>query len=173
MRKIIFNVIKDALLAIKDENGLSVVCHVDRWNNQLLYAEEEQPFDTPAVFIEFNDILWDILPHGRREATISFNLHVATDSRVGYWSDSVEVFDLLDAINAALHGLHYSDDQGNAIDSVTSVKSSTDNNFDELQDNIETYSAHITDTSALRRYTFKTAGVEITPSVATNGGETD
>lgn len=151
MRKIIYQTIENALLAILDENQQPVINHVSLWNNQLLYAEEEQPFNTPAVFIEFRDIPWNILPHGRREALVTVILHVVTDSRLGRWSEAVEVFDLLDQINAALHGLTYSDENGNAMDSLTCTLSSTDSSFDELQDNIETFSTHVTDTSACKK----------------------
>ena len=59
MRKIIYQTIENALLPILDENQQPVINHVSLWNNQLLYAEEEQPFNTPAVFIEFRDIPWN------------------------------------------------------------------------------------------------------------------
>lgn len=175
MRKIIYQTIENALLAILDENQLPVINHVSLWNNQLLYAEEEQPFNTPAVFIEFRDIPWNILPHGRREAVVTINLHVVTDSRLGRWADAVEVFDLLDQINAALHGLTYSDEDGNGMDALTCLASSTDSSFDELQDNIETYATHVTGTSALRRRTLTATppDIEITASVAQTEAETD
>ena len=175
MRKIIYQTISNALLAILDENQQPVISHVDLFNNQLLYAEEEQPFNTPAVFIEFRDIVWNVLPHGRREAVVTVNLHVVTDSRLGNWSDAVEVFDLLDQINAAIHGLKYTDENGNAMDALTCVASSTDSSFDELQDNIETYTTHVTDTSAFRRHTLTETPpeIEITASVAPSEDETD
>lgn len=175
MRKIIYQTISNALLAILDENQQPVISHVDLFNNQLLYAEEEQPFNTPAVFIEFRDIVWNVLPRGRREALVTVNLHVVTDSRLGHWSDAVEVFDLLDQINAAIHGLKYTDGNGNAMDALTCVASSTDSSFDELQDNIETYTTHVTDTSAFRRHTLTATppDIEITASVAPTETETD
>lgn len=175
MRKIIYQVISNLLLALTDENEQQLINHVSLWNNQLLYAEEEQPFNTPAVFIEFRDIPWSILPHGRREALVTINLHVVTDSRLGRWSEAVEVFGLLDQINAALHGLKYADEHGNAMDALTCLSSSTDSNFDELQDNIEVYSTHITDTSPMRRYTLTETPpeIEITASVAPTATEAD
>ncbi|MCQ2298739.1 MAG: hypothetical protein MJZ81_01240 [Bacteroidales bacterium] len=152
MRKIIYQTISNALLNLLDESQQPVINHVSLWNNQLLYAEEEQPFNTPAVFIEFRDIAWNILPHGRREAVVTVNLHVVTDSRLCQWADAVDVFDLIDRINATIHGLTYSDEDGKAMDALTCIASSTDSSFDELQDNIETYSTHVTDTSAFRRH---------------------
>lgn len=161
MRKIIYNTIQNALLAILDGQGQPLVRHVDLFNNQLAYAQEEQPFYTPAVFVEFPDISWQHLDLGIREAVISVNLHVVTDSRDGHWEDAATRFDLLDQINAALHGLSYSDEDGNVMDALTLDTSSTDSDFDELQDNIEVYTTHVTDTSACK----KGEAVNASPSI--------
>lgn len=151
MRDIIYQTIRTAVLAVTDANNNSVVGHVDIWNRQLDLIEEEQPFDTPAVFIEFGDISWQTLPHGRREAVVAVKLHVVTDSRVGRWDDAMARLSLLDDLYAALFGLTYSDSYGNAMDSLTLAASHTDHYFDELQDNTETYSCHITDASIMSR----------------------
>lgn len=160
MRTLIYQTLKSAILAITDENQNPVFQHVDIWNHQLDLAEEEQPFYTPAVFIEFGDINWQTLPHGRREAVCLIILHVVTSSRVGRWDDAVARFELLDDFYAALFGFTYSDPDGNAIDSMTLVTSHTDHYFDELQDNTETYSCHITGAPILRHRA----------SVSTNAG---
>lgn len=162
MRKIIYNTIRNALLAIEDTQGQPLIQHVDLFNNQLAYAQEEQPFYTPAVFIEFPDISWQHLDLGIREAVISVNLHVVTDSRDGHWQDAAERFDLLDQINASLHGLSYADQVGNVMDALTLETSSTDSDFDELQDNIEVYSTHVTDTSAYK----KDGTTSVSPSIS-------
>lgn len=161
MRKIIYQTIRAALLAIEDGEGQKLIGHVDLYNNQLAYTDGEQPFNTPAVLIEFGEIEWRHLPHKVREAVVQVRLHVVTDSRVGRWSDAVEVFDLLDKINAALHGLTYSDGDGNVMDALTSLSSATDSDFDELQDNVETYSAHVTDASARQTLTHRASTVEL------------
>ena len=165
MRKVIYQQIKQTLLSIVDQNQNPVIQHVDLWNQQTLYAQEEQPFYTPAVFIEFPDINWQHLPHGVREADIQVSLHVVTDSRVGHWEDAADRFELLDTINAALHGLSWQDDDGNAMNPLTSSISSTDSDFDELQDNIEVYTTHVVDTSANKREVYTTATLDITASI--------
>lgn len=145
MRKTIYNAIASAL------DNVQEVKHIGLWNNQLAYAEEEQPFYTPAVLIEFGQIDWRHQLHGVREAVVQVRLHVVTDSRISPWSEVVETFDLLDKINAALHGLHYTTPAHSVMDALTSVQSITDHDFGELQDNIEVYECHITDNSGYSR----------------------
>lgn len=145
MRATIYNQITAAL------QGIAEIAHVGLWNNQMQYIAEEQPFDTPAVFIEFDPIEWQHLLHGVREAVVTIRLHVITDSRVGTWSDTIAVFNLLDSINAELHGLHHTTSNGSVMDALTLVNSTTDHNFDELQENVETYTCHITDRTAYCR----------------------
>lgn len=147
MRNLIFQTIQTALLGIVDANDQPVIQHIDRFNNQLQYAEGEQPFRTPAVLIQFRDIEWKPLGKGVREAVVEVALHVVTDSRVGLWSDTMTVFSFLDVINARLHCLHAVDGK-RTMDSLTIIASSTDDEFDELEDNVETYSCHVTDGSA-------------------------
>lgn len=149
MRKTIYNVLATALA------NVSGVEHVGLWNNQLQYIEKEQPFNTPAVFVEFSPIQWQHLLHGVREAAVTVTLHVVTDSRVGTWADVINVFDLLDCINAALHGLHsvspLGGQGGSVMDALTLTTSTTDHNFDELRDDVETYQCHVTDNSGYGR----------------------
>ncbi|MBQ9254996.1 MAG: hypothetical protein IJ180_09520 [Bacteroidales bacterium] len=143
MRKKLFKLIKEKLFSIIDTNGDQVIKHVDLYNSQMMYIQQEQPFLTPAVFIEFSDISWKHQLHGVKEATINIRLHVITDSRVGHWQDAINVFDLLSIININLYSL--SSNEG--IGAFTLTNSITDSDFDELQHNIETYTTHITDNS--------------------------
>lgn len=137
MRKVIYNAIQEALATIPD------VKTVGLWNNQVSYAEEEQPFEVPAVFIEFGTIDWRDFLCGTREAVIDVKLHVVTDSRVSPWSDTLATFDLIDTIHAKLHALHSVEEDGSVMDSLTAIQSITDHDFDELQDNVEVYECHV------------------------------
>ena len=145
MRKTLYQLISDTL------RTLPAIQHIDLWNNQVLYAEEEQPFPTPAVFVEFAPVEWQHLLHGVKEAVLTLRLHVVTDSRVSPWSEAVEVFALHDHINATLHGLHATTADGSVVDALTLTQSTTDHDFAELQDNVEVYQCHVTDRSAYRR----------------------
>lgn len=168
MRKLLYNTIKETLLSMLDEDEQPIIKHVDLWNQQTVVPEDEQPFDTPAVFIEFGNIQWRPLQQGVREAEAQIGLHVVTDSRVGSWADTIHVFELLDDINKQLHCLHTTEGK-RTMDSLTLVQSQTDHDFDELQDNIETYSCHVTDASANTRAYIPSQGVSVNVEAQVQG----
>lgn len=58
MRKMLYLGLMQHLLELKDENGEPVVRHIDLWNEQVEFIEQEEPFDTPAVFIELRPTSW-------------------------------------------------------------------------------------------------------------------
>lgn len=148
MRKIVYKALCKVLLSI---DGIE---HVDIWNNQILHIEEEQAFLTPAVFVEFGEIDWHPLSHGCKEAICPLDLHIVTDSRVSPWSNAIEVFDLIDKVNRAIHGFAVNEDTEAAntvADAFTNIKSITDSDFDELADNVERYEFHVTDGSGYKR----------------------
>lgn len=168
MRAIIYNQIREAL------QNLAEVRHIDLFNEQVLYSEEEQPFYTPAVFVEFATIDWKHELHGVREAIVTVRLHVVTDTREGRWEDSISRLLLCDKINQRLHGLHAIIPRAEAIErnlsasqnpgthqvdrlcsvmnDLTICRSITDHNFGELSDDIEEYNCHITDVGAYNRF---------------------
>ncbi|GAB1403063.1 hypothetical protein MASR1M74_02410 [Lentimicrobium sp.] len=163
MRKNLFQSVCDRLkLLQKDEDGnfivadefdaaKAVIQHFDLWNQQLEYIEEETPFATPAVFVEFLPIAWRHQGQGVRDATIVINLHVVTRRNMPtrtisqYGADALDFFALLGAVNLCLHN-----HKGEQFGGLTSVVSTTDNSFDELMHSIEQYNTLVTDTSAHR-----------------------
>lgn len=149
MRKTLYTQLRQRLFALTDAQGNSLIQHVDLFNEQLLYAAEEQPFLTPAVFVEFAPIAWKHQLHGVRDAEVEFTLHIITENRVGHWEDATNVFALLDAINAHLHAFHYVAPDGTVvIDAITLQQSITDHSFGELADNREVFACHATDSTA-------------------------
>lgn len=142
----------------------------------MLYSEEEQPFYTPAVFVEFLPIDWQKQLHGVRDAVVTVRLHVVTDTRVGSWQNAIERLTLCDDINRYLHGLHtviqgvsVGTIEGNfsvssntdmrqvdrpysVMNDLTLFRSTTDHDFGELADNIEEYQCLVTDASAYDRF---------------------
>lgn len=154
MRKKLYMLIKQALLSLK-ENDTPIIKEVNYWNEQLMYISQEQPFELPAVFVEFGVIGWTHQLSGVREADCEIRLHIITDSRVGSWQQAIDALDFADKISQCLTGLN-----GENISAFQLLQSETDHNFDELQDNIETYSTHITDTVAFKEPT-KTKTVKL------------
>lgn len=117
-----------------------LVKHVGLWNEQLLSPEQEQPFDLPAVLVEFRDIEWRPLLHGWREGKVRVVLHVLIDTCVGRYADSLERLALLDELNRSLHGLTLHDG-GDVVNALTLVRSSSGESFDEILDHQEEYEA--------------------------------
>ena len=138
MRKQLYNHIKTLLTGMRDAQNRTVIKHVDLWNNQLATIEEERPFRCPAVFIEFQPIEWRELLRTNREAEVSINLHIVTDSRKKHYDVNTDGFELSETINSILHGTHCA-----CSDSITMVTSYSDNDFDELMDNIDVYKCRI------------------------------
>ena len=54
----LFNDIVTAVEAIVDINSVKIVNTVELWNSQLENENKEKPFNYPAVFIEFAEIIW-------------------------------------------------------------------------------------------------------------------
>lgn len=117
----------------------SVIKHVDLWNRNVEFIEEEEPWERPAVFVEFEPIVWEPLKMGggRTYRTRSrFRLHVVTDWTGGDDLDSVfDTYDLLDKIRECLYGM-----SSTRFDDVELVESHTNHDHGELVDNIEIYS---------------------------------
>ena len=53
------NLYKDIKRAIED--GVPAVQHIDLWNENVAFADEESEWSRPAVFVEFGTISWDVV----------------------------------------------------------------------------------------------------------------
>jgi hypothetical protein len=54
--------------------------HIDLYNAQYENSEKEDPFNTPAVFIEYLDGNWDDMTSGIQQHVSGFILHVVSDT---------------------------------------------------------------------------------------------
>ena len=141
MRTELFTTIAEKLAEIGD------IRHIDLWNHNVEFIEQEQAWPRPAVFIEFHTIQWRQLKPGNQFHTRArLSLHVVTD-----WQGPTAApphprtpapppsgggfpFHLLDLIHRKLHRL-----QGQSFSHLNLVESQTNHNHDELVENIETY----------------------------------
>lgn len=123
------------------EDWERAIKHIDLWNHNVEFIEQEEQWERPAVFVEFHPIVWNALVVGseyRSEPKVS--LHVVTDwqgsSAAGseFREKSLEVFDLLDAIHSLLAGM-----SGDRFLEFDLAGSSTNHNHDEIIENVETY----------------------------------
>lgn len=124
----------------------SVIKHVDLWNNNVEFIEQDEVWDRPAVFIEFGKIEWKKNKgSGERYCDSSLILHVVTDWKGSASSnsvvreDSLEAFDLLDDIHKLLEGFKGGDPIVDGFEKMTLMESGTNHNHEDLIENIEVY----------------------------------
>lgn len=115
--------------------------YIDLWNHNVEFIEQEENWERPAVFVEFQPIQWNAIRNGveyRAEPTV--NLHVVTDwqgsssSESAFLGKSLEVFDLMEEMHAALSCMN-----GETFMAFDLVGSSTNHNHEDVIESIETY----------------------------------
>lgn len=124
----------------------SVINHVDLWNNNVEFIEQDEVWERPAVFIEFGKIEWKKNKEQcERYCDSTLILHVVTEWKGSASSNSVvreeslEAFDLLDDIHKLLEGLSGGDPIADGFKNMTLMESGTNHNHEELIENIEVY----------------------------------
>lgn len=78
MLKDLYLAIEQKLMAVTDGQGQPVFRHFDLWNRQVEFVEQETPFVTPAVFVEFMPVEWHNDKSAAQDAMLSFRLHIVT-----------------------------------------------------------------------------------------------
>lgn len=131
MRRELFNRLKDELL--NPENGLGIK-HVDLWNHNVEFLDQETAWERPAVFVEFAPIRWKPQQRGvlyQTEAEV--RLHIVTD-----WSDLECDLGTLD-LSEAIHGVVGCMD-GEKFLGFDIVQTATNHNHEDIVESIDTYS---------------------------------
>lgn len=125
-------------------NGLEgAVKHVDLWNEQVAFIEEEVPFDFPTVFVQFGQIDWRAVNIGsglcwRGECQVS--LHIvdrwpgSAAAGSGEMDEALGVFDLAKRIHKKIEGV-----TGDGYDDLRLVASMINHNHEDIIENIEVY----------------------------------
>lgn len=126
MRKELFNAIKAKLAADVPE-----VKHVDLWNHNVEFIEQEEGWERPAVFVEFGKIEWTSFQGGCLRGGGIVTIHLVTD-----WSDGGHdaAFDLCNRMYAALSGLSGEDFNGMAL-----METVTNHNHEDILESIDSY----------------------------------
>ena len=115
-----------------DELYPRAIKHIDLWNHNVEFLEQEAPWPRPAVFIEFVPLKWHaIMPGVEYRAQPLINLHVVTD-----WAEQKNIgeFRLLDKIHELLAGL-----EGESFMEFDIDSSAINHNHEDIVENIETY----------------------------------
>ena len=137
MRKELYTMLCEKL---KTE-GNGAIKHIDLWNHNVEFIELEEPFERPAVFVEFAPIQWNAIQNGveyRAEPIV--NLHVVTDwvgsaaADSEFREKSLEVFNLLEDIHQTLTCM-----EGETFMAFDLVQSQTNHNHEDILENIESY----------------------------------
>lgn len=145
MRKQIFKAIADAVAAVPG------VAFVDLWNNQVRTLNGGSAFPFAAVFIEFEAVEWKQQNMAARRGSLAVRLHVVTRAVATHghndprMDEALAVFDLLDAVNAAMQGL-----RGPNFSGFMLITSATNHDHDEIVENVERYVCGVQDTTAMR-----------------------
>ena len=136
MRKELYNMICQRLKLVDD----GAIKHIDLWNNNVDFIEQEEAWERPAVFVEFMPITWNVVKGSEYRADAEVRLHVVTD-----WSgsaadgsvfkeESLEVLDLSKKIHQVLSGM--SGENFRRFDLKQTV---TNHNHEEIVENVEVY----------------------------------
>lgn len=144
MRKIIYLAIVAKLKIAK-----LIIQRISLWNNDLENLSPNKAFRTPAVFVEFDPIVWQQLSLGVRAADIRLLIHVVTRTLATpedggkYQQEALSHLDLIEGVNVALQGL-----SGEAFGSLTLVETIPDHSHDTLIHETLIYTTHVVDNSA-------------------------
>ncbi len=153
MRKELYNKIRERLLSLcvnaageyytapdDADSDLfpSVIKHIDLWNQNVEFIEQDAPWERPAVFVEFEPVRWNAIVSGveyRSEARVC--LHIVTDW-TGAYNESepgaTDVFDLPEHIHEVLAGI-----EGKAFLDFKLAESLTNHNHEDIVESIEVY----------------------------------
>lgn len=135
MRKELYNLLCEKLGEIEE------IKHVDLWNHNVEFIEQEENWARPAVFVEFCPIQWNaIVPGAEYRAEPLVKLHIVTDWEGSadrgsqFKEEALKVFDLVDMIHRKLACL-----DGETFMQLDLVESQTNHNHEDIVENIEVY----------------------------------
>ena len=151
MRKELYKAIADKLFLIAADGSMidpeaeeqpeRLIKYVDLWNHNVEFIDEEQPWERPAVFVEFTPIVWETIKPGREyRSKPVVNLHIVTDwagdASAGseLQDDALAVLDYSGIIHKALQGL-----EGEHFNRFDLAETHTNHNHDEIVESIEVY----------------------------------
>lgn len=179
MIRYLYLALEEKLLAITDEqeNPQPLFKHCDLWNRQVEFLEQETPFQTPAVFVEFTNIEWRTLGQHVQDADLTIRLHIVTPWYANTASNvqnadvratALSYLDIPTVLFRQLHGQHGTvaapvETQAPAspgqeetptppkvigtFNALVRTSSTVNHDHERYVDSIETYRCHLQDTS--------------------------
>ena len=170
MIKNLYLAIVAALKEVKDDNNNQYFKSFDLWNQNVEFMEEDEPFDRPAVFIEFDPINWQALGGKNQEAVATVRLHIVTDWHANTADNVAAEFRTLalaylDAPSYVLKAMQGLVIQPTATmrcsNTWTRTQSIVNHNHERYVDSVEVYTTHIFDDSAANRNTGRILRVSV------------
>lgn len=107
------------------------VAHVDLWNRNVEFIEQEDGWARPAVFVELGTIVWSPFVGGRHRGRGTITLHVVTDWVEGGYDAA---FELSERVRGALEGL-----EGEGFGPLAVATTATNHDHEELLESIDTF----------------------------------
>lgn len=124
------------------EGWVPLVKHLDLWNHNVEFIEQEEAWERPAVFIEFSPIEWDhpVKGHGDFRGHGTLLLHIVTDWQGSTSAGSVfrsaglHAFDIIESVVREVCGL-----EGECFGPLVHSQSLTNHSHEDLVENIESF----------------------------------
>lgn len=145
MRKRLFLDLQEKVLSIENEKKEKVFKFFDIWNRNIMYLVKEQPFDVPAVFMEFMPIEWQTLPKQTAQmGDLTFRLHIVsrfysqTHNSSPLQEEELEYLDLPERLHDSLHLVRLTN-----TGTIVHESSTFDSSHDSYIESIEQYRCKI------------------------------
>ena len=134
----LYTAIAEALKGVED----GIIQHIDLWNQNVEFIEEDEAWDRPAVFVEFGEIVWDPFqgPANGMSGKGEVLLHIVTDWKgsaadgSATQEETLADYELTNKIYEAMLSL-----RGTTFRNVSLSRTLTNHNHQELLENIEVY----------------------------------
>lgn len=142
MRKELYGMLCEKLKTVGD----GVIKHIDLWNHNVEFLEQEQGWERPAVFVEFLPVRWERFTRDIWRAEPDIRLHIVTDwagsSSDGseFQEDALKVFDLSRDIHSVLCDMT----DGRTFQDFDIVEMTTNHNHEDIVEHIDTYTCRAT-----------------------------
>lgn len=126
MRKELYNAIKERIMSEVQE-----VAHIDLWNHNVEFIEQEDNWERPAVFVEIAAINCAPFQGRGHRGKGLVRLHIVTD-----WTEGGQdvAWDLSYKIHSTLEGL-----SGERFNGMTLVAIDTNHNHEDILESIDSY----------------------------------
>nr|DAV27000.1 MAG TPA: hypothetical protein [Caudoviricetes sp.] len=121
-----------AAIVAKLKQDVPEVVHIDLWNHNVEFIEQEEGWERPAVFVEFGSIVWEPNVGCGYRGKGLVRLHVVTD-----WTEGGQeaAWELIGKIRAAMENV-----EGIGFHGLVLSETETNHNHEEILESIESYS---------------------------------